>query len=63
MCEICEMLLLEEHRLKDDPDLVLCRKCRIFRRQPGNKTCYHCYVKHNLNEHCPICDSVPTMKM
>ncbi len=58
MCYTCQMMLLEEHNFRDDPELVPCN-CGVFRRQAESSECYHCYVKRELSEECPICDAVP----
>ena len=57
MCEVCKMMLLEDHEIKDDPELKKCR-CKVFRKQPGARECYHCFNRHGGKqlEPCPICD-------
>lgn len=58
MCEICKMLLLEDHEIKDDRRHKKCR-CKAFRKQPGARECYHCFKNRDRQlELCPICDRV-----
>lgn len=62
MCYTCQMMLLEDHRSKDDSELVPC-SCGVFRRHPESKECYHCFNERAELEQCPICDAVPAVKM